>query len=222
MTGSGGVNGGAGTSVAQDSGAPDVAVDKRAMDLIELKDALKNLQGFTYTSPCLFSNNGSDVTTLAGCNRRYLLAYGGPRSFLGSGRLPLVDRRVTYDVDLNVLGVIDARLPTGAELRVPAGSPLQTISVTQCTDGFANQGSVTFNVYQFAVPTPAVKYYSTPSSFTLRIASTPATTSSPSPSTRGPPSRSRWTISTAARSATAASRRRRASTRSPRIRRLAT
>src|SRR5262245_3515204 len=37
-TGTGGANGGAaGTGVTQDSGAPDVGVDKRAADLIELK-----------------------------------------------------------------------------------------------------------------------------------------------------------------------------------------
>ena len=66
--GSGGMGGGqGGTSVVADAGQ-DATVDKRAMDLIELKDALKSLHGFTYTDPCKFSNNGSDVTTLAGCN----------------------------------------------------------------------------------------------------------------------------------------------------------
>src|SRR6185503_15798011 len=65
-----------------------------------------------------------------------------------------------YEVDLNVLGVIEPRdYPPAPNCTFPPGQPLQTISVTQCMDGFANQSSVTFNEYQFAVPTPAAKFY---------------------------------------------------------------
>jgi len=159
--GTGGASGGsAGTSTVPDAGAD--ASNKRAMDLIELADALKNLNGFTYTNPCKFSDTGKDVTVLAGCTTGEIcwatanlgrfsetrqIAIGGPAGHV-------------YDVDLNVLGVIEPRdyPPTPNCTFLPA-QPLSTISVTQCTDGFTNQSSVTFNVYQFAVAAPAAKYY---------------------------------------------------------------
>ncbi len=165
--GAGGTGGAAGAGMVLDAGQPDVghpdaAVDKRAMDLIELRDALKNLNGFTYTDPCKFSNNGSDVTTLNGCatadicwstmdlgrfaeNRT--ISIGGPAGHV-------------YEVDLDVLGVLEPRdYPPSPNCVLEAGQLGQTVSVAKCMDGFANSGSVTFNVMEFAVPAPAAKYY---------------------------------------------------------------
>jgi hypothetical protein len=159
---SGGMGGAGGTGMVVDAGKTDAAADKRAMDLIELKDALKNLNGFTYMNPCKFSNNGTDVTTLAGCNtgdicwatmdlarfsENRMIPIGGPPGHV-------------YEVDLNVLGVIEPRdYPPSPNCAFEAGQPLATVSVAKCMDGYANQGSVTFNVYEFAVPAPAAKYY---------------------------------------------------------------
>jgi hypothetical protein len=161
-TGGSGLGGAGGTNATADAGSVDAAADKRAMDLIELKDALKNLNGFTYSNPCKFSNNGSDVTTLNGCmtadicwatmdlgrfSETRMIPIGGPPGHV-------------YEVDLNVLGVIEPRdYPPAPNCTFEPGQPMSTISVSQCMDGFANSSSVTFNVYEFAVPAPAAKYY---------------------------------------------------------------
>jgi hypothetical protein len=162
MGGSGGSTGGSGGTGVTDAGKPDAVVDKRAMDLIELKDALKNLNGFTYVNACKFGNAGQDVTTLNGCNtgdicwatmdlgrfsENRMIPIGGPAGHV-------------YEVDLSVLGVIEPRdYPPSPNCVFEAGQPLTTVSVTKCMDGFANSGSVTFNVYEFLVPAPAAKYY---------------------------------------------------------------
>src|SRR5438552_17746313 len=99
-----------GLSVVADAGQ-DATIDKRATDLIELRDALKNLHGFTYTDPCKFSNNGTDVTTLAGCNTSDIcwLTMDLGR-FAESKTIPIggVAGHV-YDVDLDVMGVTEPR-----------------------------------------------------------------------------------------------------------------
>jgi len=159
--------GGAGTMMStMDSGAgtPDapVVLDKRAADLIELADALKALNGFVYMNSCKFDPSGKDVTTLAGCGtadicwdtqsggrftENRIINIGGPAGH-------------SYEVDLNVLGVIEPRdYPPPPNCAFEPGQPQSTISVAKCMDGFANSGSVTFNVYEFAVPAPAAKYY---------------------------------------------------------------
>ena len=158
----GGMGGAGGTGVTQDAGKPDAVVDKRAMDLIELKDALKNLNGFTYTNPCKFGNSGNDVTTLNGCNTGDICwATMDLGRFSENRMIPITGPAGhVYEVDLAVLGVIEPRdYPPSPNCTFEPGQPLQTISVTKCTDGFANSGSVTFNVYELLVPAPAAKYY---------------------------------------------------------------
>src|SRR5258708_6132203 len=108
--GSGGMGGGqGGTSVVADAGQ-DATIDKRATDLIELKDALKNLHGFTYTDPCKFSNNGTDVTTLAGCNTSDICwATMDLGRFAESRMIPIGGvAGHLYDRHLHVPGVPDA------------------------------------------------------------------------------------------------------------------
>jgi hypothetical protein len=167
-TGTGGSPmGGAGTMMSsQDSGigTPDapVSMDKRSADLVELADALKNLNGFVYANGCKIDCSGKDVTTLAGCGTGDIcwdtagcgrftesrnIAIGGPAGHV-------------YDVDLNVLGVIEPRdYPPAPNCAFEPGQPMGTISVAKCMDGFANTASVSFNLYEFLVPAPAAKYY---------------------------------------------------------------
>ena len=137
-------------------------VDKRAMDLIELKDALKNLQGFTYTNPCRFGNAGQDVTTLAGCNTGDICWDTADLGRFSENRTIQIGGVAghVYDVDLGVMGVIEPRdYPPSPNCTFMPMQPGSTISVAKCMDGFANQSSVTFNVYEFAVAAPAAKYY---------------------------------------------------------------
>jgi hypothetical protein len=165
-TGGSPVTTGGGMMSTMDSGAgtPDapVTMDKRAQDLVELADALKNLNGFIYTNGCKVDCSGKDVTTLAGCgtsdicwdtlgcgrfNESRNIAIGGPAGHV-------------YEVDLNIIGVIEPRdYPPSPNCAFEPGQPQSTISVSKCMDGFANSASVTFNVYELAIPQPAAKYY---------------------------------------------------------------
>ncbi len=66
----------------------------------------------------------------------------------------------TYQIDLDVLGVIEPRdypAPPNC-VRLP-GQPAETAGMAQCMDGFANKSAVTFNVWEFSIPSPAAKYY---------------------------------------------------------------
>src|SRR5439155_18101283 len=128
----------------------------------ELKDALKNLHGFTYTNPCKFGNAGQDVTTLAGCNTGDICWATADLGRFSENRTIVIGGPAghVYEVDLDVLGVIEPRdYPPAPNCAFEPTQPLQTVSVAKCTDGYANQSSVTFNVYEFAVPAPAAKYY---------------------------------------------------------------
>jgi hypothetical protein len=159
-TGTGGGGGGLGGAKA-DAGS-DGSVDKRAMDLIELKDALKNLNGFIYTNPCKFGNAGQDVTTLNGCQSADICWATADLGRFSENRTIQIGGPAghVYDIDLNVLGVIEPRdYPPPPNCAFEPNQPQSTISVSKCMDGFQNSSSVTFNVYEFAVPAPAAKYY---------------------------------------------------------------
>jgi len=157
----GGMGGQAGTMAVVDAGQ-DAMVDKRAMDLVELKDALKNLQGFTYMNLCKFGNAGQDVTTLNGCNTSDICWATADLGRFSENRTIQIGGVAghVYDVDLSVIGVIEPRdYPPAPNCTFMPNQPGTTISVAKCMDGFANQSSVTFNVYEFAVAAPAAKYY---------------------------------------------------------------
>jgi hypothetical protein len=65
-----------------------------------------------------------------------------------------------YDVDLDVMGVTEPRdYPPAPNCTFMPMQPGTTASVARCNDGFANQSAVTFNIWEFAVPAPAAKYY---------------------------------------------------------------
>jgi len=168
MPGTGGSPmGGAGTMMStMDSGAgvsdSSVMMDKRSTDLVELADALKSLNGFVYTNACKIDCSGKDVTTLAGCGTGDICwATAGCGRFAESRNIVIGGPAGhVYEVDLNVLGVIEPRdYPPAPNCAFEPGQPNATVSVAKCMDGFANTASVSFNVYEFLVPAPAAKYY---------------------------------------------------------------
>src|SRR6185436_19113402 len=147
-------------TVVQDAGNPDA--DKRAMDLVELKDALKNLNNFVYANPCKFDPSGKDVTTLAGCGTGDICwATAGAGRFAENRSIVIGGPAGhVYEVDLNVLGIIEPRdYPPAPNCVFEPGQPQTTTSVTKCMDGFANTASVSFNIWDLQIPQPAAKYY---------------------------------------------------------------
>lgn len=154
---SGGASGGA----APQAGSGGT-VNQDELDKAELGTALNKLNGFVYTSGCKFSNNGSDVTTLNGCNTsdicwstQDLGQYSEKRQIPIAGTPGHV-----YQVDLNVLGVIEPRdYPASPNCTRLADQPASTVGILDCMDGYANKGSVTFNVWELNVSAPAKKYY---------------------------------------------------------------
>ena len=164
MGGSGGmpnVVAGAAGMMAQ-AGAAGAAMTQDQIDKAELTNALSMLNGFVYTNPCKFSNNGSDVTTLNNCNTsdicwatQGLGEFSEKRQIMIGGTAGHV-----YQIDLNVLGVIEPRdyPPPPNCMRLP-GQPADTAGISTCADGFANKSDVQFNVWEFSVPAPAKKYY---------------------------------------------------------------
>ena len=164
-------NGGADANVAGAGGASGMtsqggsggaALSQDELDKLELADALSKLNGFVYTNPCKFSNNGSDVTTLNGCNTSDIcwatqdlgqfsehktIPVGGPAGHL-------------YQVDVSVMGVIEPRdYPAPPNCLRLAGQPAETAGMSECVDGYANKGAVQFNIWELNIPSPAKKYY---------------------------------------------------------------
>jgi hypothetical protein len=153
----GGASGGA---TAQGGSAGGVNQDD--LDKAELADALKALDGFVYSSSCKFSNNGSDVSTIAGCNTSDICWQTADlQEFAESKQIPIGGTAGhIYQIDMDVLGVIEPRdyAPAPNCVRLP-GQPADTAGIIQCMDGYANKSAVTFNVWEFAIPSPAAKYY---------------------------------------------------------------
>lgn len=153
---------GASTGGAAPQGGSGGGVNQEELDKAELATALMKLNGFVYTDPCKFSNNGSDVTTLNGCNTsdicwstQDLGQYSEKRQIAIGGTAGH-----TYEIDLNVLGVIEPRdYPASPNCTRLADQPASTVGMLDCMDGYANKGSVTFNVWELNIPAPAKKFY---------------------------------------------------------------
>ena len=126
----------------------------------ELANALQNLNGFTYKNGCKFSQNGTtpdasncstgDICWATADLGRFAenksIAIGGP-----PGRV--------YEVDLNVLGVLEPRDYPAAPNCTLLNPGATTASVAQCSDGRANINNVTFNVFELGVPGTSSKFY---------------------------------------------------------------
>jgi len=151
VAGSGGTAGGGG-------GGPTQA----ELDKAELAEALKTLNGFIYQSPCKNGMNGQDVTTLSGCGTSDI-CWSTPDfgEFSEFRTIPIGGTAGhTYQIDLNVLGVIEPRdYPAYPNCTRLPGQPADTTGIAQCMDGYANKSSVGFNVWEFNIPSPAAKYY---------------------------------------------------------------
>jgi len=163
LGGAGGMPNTAGSSgtVAQ-AGAAGAAMTQDQIDKAELTLALTTLNGFVYTNPCKFSNNGSDVTTLNNCNTSDICwATQGLGQFAEKKQIAIGGTAGhVYQIDLNVLGVIEPRdyPPPPNCIRLP-GQPAATAGMSECMDGFANKSDVQFNVWELNIPAPAKKYY---------------------------------------------------------------
>lgn len=167
-TSMGGDNSGGSVAAAGASGGATAqggsggGVSQADLDKAELADALKTLDGFVYTESCKFSNNGSDVTTLAGCNTSDICWQTADlQEFAESKQIPIGGTAGhIYQIDMDVLGVIEPRdyAPAPNCVRLP-GQPADTAGIIECMDGYANKSAVTFNVWEFAIPSPAAKYY---------------------------------------------------------------
>ncbi len=156
-----GATGGAGGASAQ-GGSGGATMSQDDLDKLELADALKTLNGFIYSSSCKFSNNGSDVTTVAGCNTSDICWQTADlQQFSESRQIPIGGAvGHIYQIDMDVLGVIEPRdYPAAPNCTRLPGQPADTAGIVECMDGYANKGAVTFNVWEFAIPSPAAKYY---------------------------------------------------------------
>ncbi len=156
----GGAGGGGGMTAQGGAGGASMTQDE--IDKLELTDALSKLNGFVYMNPCKFSNNGSDVTTLNGCNTSDICwATQDLGQFAEHKSIPIGGSAGhLYQIDINVLGVVEPRdyPPPPNCIRMP-GQPAETAGMSECTDGYANKGAVQFNIWELNVPSPAKKYY---------------------------------------------------------------
>jgi hypothetical protein len=157
--GSGGTTSAGG--VAQ-GGIPNVGgagPNQAELDKQELATALAKLNTFIYANPCKFGEGGKDVSTLSGCNTSDVCfatstfgQFKEQKQIAIGGVSPHV-----YEVEVNALGVIEPRDYPSDCIRLP-GQPA-TAAMAECADGFANKGSVTFNIWELAIPDPARKVY---------------------------------------------------------------
>jgi hypothetical protein len=152
--------GGSGGSAAGTSGgmAGSAATDP----LAEAKLALANLDNFTWTKSCKFSDSGKDVTVLSGCQAAdvcWETADLGRTSESKTIEIRGVAGH-SYKFDLRLRGVLEPRdYPVAPNCTRLPNMPADTVGASECQDGYANKAQVTFNVMELAIPMPARKYY---------------------------------------------------------------
>ncbi len=161
MAGSGGASAGAGGAAAGTAGGMAGAT-AMTDPLAEGKLALANLDNFTWTKPCKFSDSGKDVTVLSGCQAADICWETADlgRTFESKTIEIKGVAGHTYQFDLRLRGVLEPRdYPVAPNCARLPNMPTDTIGVSACQDGYANKSQVTFNVMELAIPMPAKKYY---------------------------------------------------------------
>jgi hypothetical protein len=164
MGGGGGSTSGSGGAGGAAAGTTGGMAGATAMSdpLAEAKLALANLDNFTWTKPCKFSDNGKDVTVLSGCQAADICWETSDlgRTFEAKTIEIKGVAGHTYQFDLRLRGVLEPRdYPVAPNCARLPNMPADTIGVSACQDGYANKSQVTFNVMELAIPTPAKKYY---------------------------------------------------------------
>jgi hypothetical protein len=166
VSGAAGNPGAAGTSGAAGNGGAGMASagtgGNQADPLAEAKLALANLDNFTWTKGCKFSDNGKDVTTLSGCQSADICWETADLGRTFESKTITINGVAghTYKFDLRLRGVLEPRdYPVAPNCTRLPNMPADTIGVSECQDGYANKAQVTFNVMEFAIPMPAKKYY---------------------------------------------------------------
>jgi hypothetical protein len=154
-TGAAGTTGVAGTTGAAGTmAAPDPIAEARL--------ALANLDNFSWTKSCKFSDNGKDVTVLSGCQAADICWETADLGRTYETRNIQINGVAghRYQFDLRLRGVIEPRdYPVAPNCTRLPNMPADTVGVSECADGFANKAQVTFNVMELSIPNPAKKYY---------------------------------------------------------------
>ncbi len=145
----------AGTASGGMSGSGGAMANPQA----EIDDAVKNLKAWRYENPC----GAVDGHTLTDgqCN-------SGEICWPNSNKAHFAEKKVIqiggtpghqYDVTLRIRGAIEPRdYPSNCAF-LPGGANGTTVTLIENCDGFANQGQVTFNVFEFAIEEPKHVYY---------------------------------------------------------------
>jgi hypothetical protein len=123
---------------------------------LELDDAIKNLDGFHFENDCGYVD-GHDLST---CSSGEICFADGNKQHL-SRKLDIPIGGVVgheYDLALRLRGVLEPRdYPAGCtRVTNPAGSD---IAIVEGCDGYTNATTVTFNIFELKVPSPAHSYY---------------------------------------------------------------
>jgi hypothetical protein len=162
--GAAGTSGAAGAGAAGTSGAAGAMAGTggQADALAEARLALANLDNFTWTKTCKFSDSGKDVTTLSGCQAADICWETADLGRTFESKTIAINGVAghTYKFDLRLRGVLEPRdYPVAPNCTRLPNMPADTIGVSECQDGYANKSQVTFNVMELAIPMPAHKYY---------------------------------------------------------------
>jgi hypothetical protein len=115
--------------------------------------------GFRYEFPCIINAGGQPVDPNS-CNIGEICWRRSTSENVIDRKTIMVpgDANTTYEITVRIRGVLEPRDYPASCGRLP-NQPANTIGVVEQCDGFANRGSVTFNVYELKFTNPEHVYY---------------------------------------------------------------